>query len=82
MARKRVQYVQKLLEDIGLEGQRIQMVNLSSAMAPQFAELATEFTTRIRDIGPSPLGWNWEARLNGKRKENGQRLGDDPSGHE
>jgi coenzyme F420-reducing hydrogenase delta subunit len=36
-ARRRVEYSQQLLEDIGLEGRRIQMINLSSAMGGQFA---------------------------------------------
>jgi coenzyme F420-reducing hydrogenase delta subunit len=48
--------VQKLIEDIGLEGRRIQMINLSSAMAGQFAWSAAEMTAEIKRIGPNPLG--------------------------
>jgi coenzyme F420-reducing hydrogenase delta subunit len=44
-----------LLEEIGLEGQRIQMFNLSSAMGSQFAIAAAEMTEEIRQMGPSPL---------------------------
>jgi hypothetical protein len=50
-----VEYVQKLLDEIGLTGRRIQMVNLSSAMGGQFAWSAAELTEEIRRIGPNPL---------------------------
>jgi hypothetical protein len=43
------------LEDIGLEGRRIQMINVSSAMGGQFAWSAAELTEEIRQMGPSPL---------------------------
>lgn len=44
-----------LLEKIGLEGRRIQMINVSSAMGGQFAWSAAELTEEIRRLGPSPL---------------------------
>jgi coenzyme F420-reducing hydrogenase delta subunit len=47
--------VGRLLEKIGLSGQRIQMVNLSSAMGGQFAYLAAEMTSEIERLGPNPL---------------------------
>jgi coenzyme F420-reducing hydrogenase delta subunit len=50
-----------LLEEIGLEGRRIQMINVSSAMGGQFAWSAAELTQEIRQMGPSPL-----------RRENGR----------
>jgi coenzyme F420-reducing hydrogenase delta subunit len=50
-----VEYARKLLEEIGLAGQRIRMVNISAAMGPQFAQVATEMTTEIAEIGPNPL---------------------------
>jgi F420-non-reducing hydrogenase iron-sulfur subunit len=51
-AKKRVGYVKKLLESIGLEGDRIAMYNLSAGMGPQFAEIAREMTEKIRALGP------------------------------
>ncbi len=54
-ARRRVQYTARLLEQIGLGGERVAMVNLSSAMGARFAELVTEMTERIRKLGPNPL---------------------------
>lgn len=54
-ARKRVSYVQKTLEELGIEPERVQMFNLSSAMGPRFAEIANEMTKRIKELGPSPV---------------------------
>ena len=50
--------MRKLLKSIGLEGQRIQMINLSSAMGGQFAFAAAELTAEIQRLGPNPLGKN------------------------
>ena len=55
-ARQRVEYMQRLLEEIGLNGRRIQMINLSAAMAGQFAYAVAEMTAEIQGIGPNPLG--------------------------
>jgi F420-non-reducing hydrogenase iron-sulfur subunit len=54
-AKKRVAYVKKLLGEVGLEPERVEMYNLSAAQGVRFAEIAREFTTRIRDLGPSPV---------------------------
>jgi len=53
--RKRVEYVKKTLASIGIEPERAEMFNLSSAMGPRFAEIAREMTERIRKLGPSPV---------------------------
>jgi len=50
-----VEYTQRLLEEIGLEAQRVRMVNMSSAMGAQFAEAVTQITEEIRELGPSRL---------------------------
>jgi coenzyme F420-reducing hydrogenase delta subunit len=50
-----VQYVQKLLDEIGLNGKRIKMINLSSAMGGQFASAANEMTAEVKNIGPNPF---------------------------
>ncbi len=54
-ARKRVEQAQKILETIGVGGQRVQMYNLSSSEGPRFAEIAVEMDERIRDMGPNPI---------------------------
>jgi len=58
-----VEYAQTLLEQIGLEGERIRMFNISSAMGGQFAESADELTTEIQRIGRSPLGRYLEGQV-------------------
>lgn len=53
--RKKVNYVKKVLEEIGIEPERVEMYNLSSAMGQRFAEIAREMTDKIRELGPSPV---------------------------
>ena len=54
-ARERVDHVRMLLEEIGLEGDRVRMYNLSSGEGPTFAAYAKEMTDHIRSLGPNPL---------------------------
>lgn len=54
-ARRRVNYVKKTLEEIGLEPERVEMFNLSAGEGPRFAEIAIEMYNRIKELGPSPL---------------------------
>ena len=54
-ARERVEYVQTLLEEIGIEGDRVRMYNLSSGEGPTFARYAFEMTEHIKKLGPNPL---------------------------
>ena len=53
-ARKRVNHVKRLLSELGIEPERVEMYNMSSAMGARFAEVATEFTERIKALGPNP----------------------------
>ena len=50
-----MRYVAQLLDQVGLEGKRVAMANISSAMGAQFAELVTNMIERLRELGPSPL---------------------------
>jgi coenzyme F420-reducing hydrogenase delta subunit len=54
-ARQRFVQAQQLLAEVGLEGERAQMYNLSSSEAPRFVQIAVEMVDRIRRLGPSPL---------------------------
>ena len=54
-AKKRVYYIKKLLDEIGLGSERLEMFNMSAAMAQNFAEAANEMTERARKLGPNPL---------------------------
>jgi F420-non-reducing hydrogenase iron-sulfur subunit len=54
-ARKRIEQAQKLLEAVGVGGERVAMYNLSSSEAPRFVEIAVEMEAKIRKIGPNPI---------------------------
>lgn len=62
-----MEYTRQLLESIGLEGQRLQMIYISSAMGGQFAFAAAEITAEIRRLGPNKL------------RGNGQMLASEPA---
>jgi F420-non-reducing hydrogenase iron-sulfur subunit len=54
-ARKRVERVKKILGEIGLEPERLEMFNLSSAEGPRFAEITKEMFNRVAPLGLSRL---------------------------
>lgn len=54
-ATKRVAYARQLLEEIGLEGERLGIFYMSGSQAHAFASAAEQMTERIRRLGPSPL---------------------------
>jgi coenzyme F420-reducing hydrogenase delta subunit len=54
-AARRVAYVKKLLDEIGIGGERLEMMTLSAGMGERFAATASEFTEQIRRLGPNPV---------------------------
>jgi F420-non-reducing hydrogenase iron-sulfur subunit len=54
-AKKRVQYVKKVLQELGIEPERVEMFNLSAGEGPRFAEIAREMVERVKALGPSPV---------------------------
>ena len=54
-ARRRVERLKLLLKEIGIEPERLEMFNLSSAEGPRFAEISKEMSKRLQRLGPSPL---------------------------
>jgi coenzyme F420-reducing hydrogenase delta subunit len=54
-ARKRSDHVRKILDEIGVGGQRLLMVNLSAAMAPTFVQRVNEIVSTVQKLGPNPL---------------------------
>ncbi|MFH1134880.1 MAG: hydrogenase iron-sulfur subunit [Pseudomonadota bacterium] len=54
-AAQRVERVKKLLEEIGISGDRVKMLNMSAGMGGVFAQTAIEFTEQIRQLGPNPV---------------------------
>ncbi len=49
--KKKVNYIKKILTDAGIDGERFEMVMMSAGMGGKFAEIAREFTEKIRKIG-------------------------------
>jgi hypothetical protein len=45
------------------------MFNLSAAMGPRWAEICTEFTEKVRKLGPSPVALAKHDKLCGTEKE-------------
>jgi len=54
-AARRVAYVKKLLDEIGVGGERLEMITMSAGMGERFAVTASEFTETIRRLGPNPV---------------------------
>ena len=54
-ARKRIEQAQKILEAVGVGGERVAMYNLSSSEAPRFVEIAVEMEAKIREMGANPI---------------------------
>ncbi|MBN1177566.1 MAG: hydrogenase iron-sulfur subunit [Anaerolineae bacterium] len=52
---KRIEYAKKLLDDIGIGGERLDIVFTSGGMGGTFANAARQMTERIKKIGPNPL---------------------------
>ena len=53
-ARRRVEYVKQILDEVGLGGERVEMFNMSASQGQRFAQCAREMTERVRSLGPSP----------------------------
>ena len=54
-SQKLVQYIQDVLETLGLERERIRMIFVSAAEGTRFQQLATEMHNTIMKLGPSKL---------------------------
>jgi F420-non-reducing hydrogenase iron-sulfur subunit len=54
MTVKRMRFLQQLLKFVGLDG-RLHLEWISSAEAQKFVRVVTEFTERIKALGPNPL---------------------------
>jgi F420-non-reducing hydrogenase iron-sulfur subunit len=54
-ARKRTDRIRAILDEIGLRGERLKMINVSDAMAAAFVHHIEDLVAQIRDLGPNPL---------------------------
>jgi F420-non-reducing hydrogenase iron-sulfur subunit len=53
-AEKRADAITLMLEDFGLEEARFRLEWVSASEGPKFAQVAREFTKKIKELGPSP----------------------------
>lgn len=51
----------EILEEVGIEGERLDMFFMSGSQGHAFAMAAQTMTERVRELGPSPLKRAWEA---------------------
>ena len=54
-ARQRVALAREVLKEAGIEPDRLEMFNLSSAQGQTFADIVEMVTRRVKEIGPNPL---------------------------
>ena len=54
MTIKRMTFLQDLLKFVGL-GDRLHLDWISSAEAQKFVQVVTDFTKKIKELGPNPL---------------------------
>ncbi len=50
--KKRVEYVKKILEQIGIEPQRIEVFSLYAGKGQDFVNIAYEMTNKVKELGP------------------------------
>ena len=54
-AKERVAYAKLLLDEIGLDGQRLEMYHIGASDAPNWARAVREMTDRARELGMNPI---------------------------
>jgi len=54
-AKNRVKQAKKLLAEVGIEPERVEMYNMGASDAPLFAAACNEMTERAKKLGPNPL---------------------------
>jgi F420-non-reducing hydrogenase iron-sulfur subunit len=58
IAKKRVNAIRNMLEECGIEKERLRMVNISAAMAKNLVEVIFEMVEIIKQLGPNSLKSN------------------------
>jgi len=58
---RRVPLTKKLLEQFEVEQERLKLEWVSAAEGARFAQVVTDFTSRIKELGPNPLKGRGEA---------------------
>ena len=53
--RRRFAMMKKILETFGLESDRIRLSWISASEGPRFAQVVTEYTDKIKELGPNQI---------------------------
>jgi len=51
---------------LGINPERLEFFNLSAAQGPRWAEICTQFTERIIEMGPSPIWYALQRKKSAK----------------
>jgi len=54
-AEKRINFLSSILDDIGIEHDRLLLTWISASEGEKFAKTVREFTEKIKELGPSPI---------------------------
>lgn len=54
-ARQKVEQAKRLLKEVGIEPERLEMYHIAASNSVLFAKAADEMTERARKLGPNPL---------------------------
>ncbi len=54
-ARQRVEFAKKVLDKVGLGGDRVNMYNVSAAEIGRFRDAIMDMIEKLKKIGPNPL---------------------------
>jgi F420-non-reducing hydrogenase iron-sulfur subunit len=55
---RRIKLLKKLLEELGIEPQRVRFEYVSASEGQKFAFIVTEFVAEIKKLGPNPITSN------------------------
>ena len=53
-----MEHTKKLLEEIGIEGERVEMVFISASEGKRWAEIISQMREKLQELGPNPLKLN------------------------
>jgi coenzyme F420-reducing hydrogenase delta subunit len=54
-AKERVKKASALLKEIGIDGNRVRMVNLAPESHQQFVQEVSKLSQKLKELGPSPV---------------------------
>jgi F420-non-reducing hydrogenase iron-sulfur subunit len=52
---RRFKLLKRVLEDLGVEGDRVRLEWISGSEGKKFADVITEMDAKVRELGPNPL---------------------------